>query len=207
VNESFVCCRWHASDTDSAGLVWPCRSESEFRIGRVGVALYGSLPYVLSFMLAGQTTNLFWPVTAQIIDTSTQLQNLRAPASSSNYYRTWQTFTMTFIANAATEQVLALRLWRCVAQSAERRAGAAGKAWGASEDTNEQAKAYSISFNRWLRTPCAGSSRRCTSIPLPGGHAVPILRVAWLLRCLVGAAGDRLPEAVFAQSAKSCAST
>jgi hypothetical protein len=64
------------------------------------------LPYVLSFMLAGQTTNLFWPVTAQIIDTATQSQNFRAPASSSNYFRTWQTFTMTFFANAATEQVL-----------------------------------------------------------------------------------------------------
>ena len=64
------------------------------------------IPYVLSFMLAGQSTNLFWPVTAQIIDTSTQSQNFRAPPSSSNYFRTWQTFTMTFFANAATEQVL-----------------------------------------------------------------------------------------------------
>jgi hypothetical protein len=59
----------------------------------------------MSFMLAGQTTNLFWPVTAEIIDTSTQSQNFAGPASSSDYFRTWQTFNMTFTANAATEEV------------------------------------------------------------------------------------------------------
>jgi len=63
--------------------------------------------YILSFMLAGETTaDSNQVVTAEIIDGGTQQQNFTAPASASvNYWRTWQTFNMTFTANATTEQL------------------------------------------------------------------------------------------------------
>jgi hypothetical protein len=113
---------WAVGYADSGGSVTTAGQGNEFVSMGSGNSTFGSgifsswsqnvsgftigLPYVLSFMLAGQGTQLFWPLTAQIIDTSTQSQNFRAPPSSSNYFRTWQTFTMTFTANAATEQVL-----------------------------------------------------------------------------------------------------
>ena len=61
--------------------------------------------YTLSFMIAGENTNLFWPIEAEVIDTSTQSEFFAAPASSADYFRTWQTVTMVFTANAATEEI------------------------------------------------------------------------------------------------------
>ena len=64
--------------------------------------------YVLSFMVAGETSALFWPIGAEVIDTSaTQSQGLAAPASSAGYYFSdWETFSMIFTANAPTEEIL-----------------------------------------------------------------------------------------------------
>src|SRR5204863_8912166 len=81
---------------DSVGTGTWSQNVSGFTVG---------LRYTLSFMLAGEDTGLFWPVTAEIIDTSIQSQNFQAPPSSATYWRNWQTFNMTFTANAATEQV------------------------------------------------------------------------------------------------------
>ncbi len=63
--------------------------------------------YTLSYMVAGQGTALFWPVEAEVIDTSTQSQFSTAlPSSPGDYFENWETKSFIFTANATTEEIV-----------------------------------------------------------------------------------------------------
>ena len=110
---------WAIGYADSGGSVAVAGAGNQFVTmgGGVGASGMGSwsesvsgftigLAYNLSFMLAGECTFCGTQVvTAKATGVTTTMNNFNAPIPSVNYWRTWQTFNLPFIADATTETI------------------------------------------------------------------------------------------------------